>query len=71
MDALPGRYGDHSANSVYTYFCDKIFPTFNKFNESLLLVQSSHPMGVNDDNIISMAIALYLEKTKQMDIPIG
>jgi hypothetical protein len=67
MDALPGRYGDRSANSVYIYLRDKIFPSINKFNESLLLVQSSHPTGVNDDNIISMAIALYLGKTKRMD----
>jgi hypothetical protein len=29
--------------------------------------QASHPTGVNDDNILSMAIALHLGETKQMD----
>jgi hypothetical protein len=39
----------------------------NKFNEALRLVQASHPTGVNDDNILSMAIALHLGETKWMD----
>jgi hypothetical protein len=46
---------------------DQVFPDVNKFNEALRLVQASHPTGVNDDNIMSMAIALHLGETKRMD----
>jgi hypothetical protein len=66
-DAPPGHYGDRASKAVYVFLRDNIFPDVNKFNEALRLVQSSHPTGVNDDNIISMAIALHLGKTKRMD----
>jgi hypothetical protein len=66
-DAPPGHYGDRAPKAVYVFLRDNIFPDVNKFNESLRLIQSSHPTGVNDDNIISMAIALHLGKTKRMD----
>jgi hypothetical protein len=68
-DAPPGtgHYGDRAPKAVYVFLRDNIFPDVNKFNESLRLIQSSHPTGVNDDNIISMAIALHLGKTKWMD----
>jgi hypothetical protein len=46
---------------------DQVFPDVNKFNEALRLVQASYPTGVNHDNILSMAIALHLGETKQMD----
>jgi hypothetical protein len=39
----------------------------NKFNEALCLIQASRPTGVNEDNILSMAIALHLGETKRMD----
>jgi hypothetical protein len=66
-DAPPGHYGDRAPKAVYVFLRDNIFPDVNKFNESLRLIQSSHPTGVNDDNIVSMAIALHLGKTKRMD----
>jgi hypothetical protein len=57
-----GIYKDRSSKAVYHCLQDKIFPDINKFNESLRLIQSSNPTGVNYDNIISMAIALHLNK---------
>jgi hypothetical protein len=66
-DAPPGHYGDPAPKAVYVFLCDNIFPDINKFNESLRLIQSSNPTGMNDDNIISMAITLHLGKTKWMD----
>jgi hypothetical protein len=66
-DAPPGHYGDRAPKAVYVFLRDNVFPDINKFNEALRFVQSSHPTGVNDDNIISMAIALHLGKTKRMD----
>jgi hypothetical protein len=57
-----GIYKDRSSKAVYHCLQDKIFPDINKFNESLRLVQSSNPTGVNYDNIISMAIALHVKK---------
>jgi hypothetical protein len=46
---------------------NQVFPDVYKFNEALHLVQASHPTSVNDDNILSMAIAFHLGETKQMD----
>jgi hypothetical protein len=63
-----GIYKDRSSKAVFHYLRDTILPDVNKFNESLRLIQSSNPTGVNYDNIISMAIAYHLEeKVTQMD----
>jgi hypothetical protein len=66
-NAPPDRYGDRAAKTVYIFLRDHIFPDVNKFNESLRLVQSSHPTGVTDDNIISMAVAVHLKETDRMN----
>jgi hypothetical protein len=63
-----GIYKDRTSKAVAHYLRDIIFPDVNKFNESLRLIQSSNPTGVNYDNIISMAIAYHLEeKVTRMD----
>jgi hypothetical protein len=62
-----GQFGDRPPKAVYVFLRDNIFPDVNKFNEALCLIQASHPTGVNEDNILSMAIALHLGETKRMD----
>jgi hypothetical protein len=66
-DAPQGRFGDRPPKAVYVFLRDNSFPDVNKFNEALRLIQASHPTGVNEDNILSMAIALHLGETKRMD----
>jgi hypothetical protein len=66
-DAPPGRFGDRPPKAVYVFLRDQVFPDINKFNESLRLVQASHPTGCNDDNILSMAIAVHLGEARRMD----
>jgi hypothetical protein len=66
-DAQQGRFGDRPPKAVYVFLRDNIFPDVNKFNEALRLIQASRPTGVNEDNILSMAIALHLGETKRMD----
>jgi muconolactone delta-isomerase len=66
-DCPPGRFYERPSKAVYVFLRDNIFPDINKFHEALRLVQASHPTGVNEDNILSMAIAVHLGKTKRMD----
>lgn len=61
-----GRFYERPAKAIYVFLRDNVFPDVNKFNESLRLIQASHPTGVNEDNILSMAIALHLGKTNRM-----
>jgi hypothetical protein len=42
---------------------DNIFPNVNKFNEAFCLIQASCLTGINEDNNLSMAIALHLGET--------
>jgi hypothetical protein len=66
-DAPPGRFGDRPPKAIYVFLRDQVFPDINKFNESLRLIQASHPTGCNEDNILSMAIALHVGEAKRMD----
>jgi hypothetical protein len=66
-DAPPGRFGDRPPKAIYVFLRDQVFPEINKFNESLRLIHASNPTGCNEDNILSMAIALHLGEAKRMD----
>jgi hypothetical protein len=68
QDAKPGTYTDRSGKAVYVFLRDQVFPDINKFNDSLRLIQRSQPTGCNDDNKISMAIALHtINQVKRLD----
>jgi hypothetical protein len=66
-DAPPSQFGDRPPKAIYVFLRDQVFPDINKFNESLRLIQASHPTGCNEDNILSMAIALHVGEAKRMD----
>jgi hypothetical protein len=65
-DAPQGQFDDHPPKTVYVFLRDNIFPDVNKFNQALCLIQASCPTGINEDNILSMAIALHLGMSKRM-----
>ena len=61
-------YGGRSFQAVIDYLKKKIQKDVCKFNSSLRLVRASKPTGgVNDQQIVNMAVSCFLGKTKGMD----
>ena len=59
-DADSGCYAGRGAVAVYTFLRDKFFPDIQKFNAALNLVYSSNPTGATEQQIVNMAVAIYL-----------
>lgn len=58
-------YGARNPKSIKSKW-DDVSADVQKFRESLQLVQASHPTGVTEDQILSMAIAKHLGKRNKM-----
>jgi hypothetical protein len=61
------RYHMRGTTAVWNYFRDHIKHDVNKFNIALRVVRTSKPTGVDEQQIVNMAVAIHLGKTKKMD----
>eukprot|EP00171_Calliarthron_tuberculosum_P023290 IDg23290t1 len=61
-----GKYSKRTVKSCKAHFGD-LSAEVQKFFSALRRVKASNPTGVNDDNILSMAVALHMGKTLGMD----
>ena len=63
---LPDTYHERGRR-IYPYLRDNVFGEIQKFNKALRIVNSSHPSGVTNKQMVSMAIAIHLKITNKMD----
>lgn len=59
------RYESRSAKSAKSKF-DQVSADVQKFRRALRIVHASHPTGVVEEQILSMAIAIHLDKIGKM-----
>lgn len=65
--AVPdGKYGNRPVMSCKAHFSD-LSADVQKFAVALRKVHASNPTGVNEDNVLSMAVAIHLGKTTMME----
>ena len=62
----PGKYGLRSLDSCRQHFAD-LSADVQKFWRSVTTVRNSCPTGTNEEDNLSMAIAIHLGKTSKMD----
>jgi hypothetical protein len=63
-----GRYAGRNVSSIYDFLRGHILPDVSDFvHKSLQCVLNSNPVNVTEDQVISMAIAIHLQKTDRMD----
>ena len=68
-DADPGTYSEHSHPSVMTCFCNNISPDVMKFIGVLRMVKGVGLSGVTAEQLIRIAVAVYLLKRKGEALP--
>lgn len=62
-----GENESRSPSAIKSFIAAKILPDVQKFNVSLTKVLSAKPSGINDQQIINMAVAVHLNKTAGRD----
>jgi len=62
-----GTYHERGGERSYRYLRDYVFPQVQKFNKTLRAVEDSEPTDVSPEQKENMAVAIFLNKTKQMD----
>ena len=68
-DAEPGTYNDHSHLSVMTWFRNNISPDVMKFIGVLWMVKGLGLTGVTTEELLCIAVAVYLLKQKGEVLP--
>ena len=68
-DADPGTYNDHSHPSVMTCFRNNISPDVMKFVGVLRMVKGAGLSGVTAEELLRIAVAVYLLKRKGEVLP--
>ena len=68
-DADPGTYNDRSHPSVMTCFCNSISPDVMKFIGVLWMVKGVGLSGVTTEELLHIAVAVYLLKRKGEVLP--
>ena len=68
-DAEPGTYNDHSHPSVMTCFRNNISPDVMKFIGVLQMVKGLSLTGVTIEELLRIAVAVYLLKRKGEILP--
>lgn len=63
---LNGKYGFRSAESCRKHVAD-LSADVQKFNTALRKLRACGPTGVNEDQVLSMAVAIHMEVTNSMD----
>ena len=53
--------------AIKSFLAGKVFPDVQRFNLSLLKVQSAKPSGVDDQQVINMAVAMHLNEAAGRD----
>jgi hypothetical protein len=61
-----GTYGERTPQKVFAFWKNSVAPDVQKFNYALKKVYSCHPTGVDEQQMINMAIAIHMEKTDRM-----
>lgn len=61
-----GTFGERKPETIISFWKNAIAPDVQKFNNALKKVHSCHPTGVDDQQIVNMAVAIHLGKTDRM-----